>query len=145
MSTKQTFEKIARNTWLAGLGSIETSIEVLNKSIDTAQEKSNKMYNDFVHRGEEVQNKIFEATEDMETRGRKLFGYTSDQSQEEKLAQLTAKVEQLTEVVDKLLAEREGTTSEVEVAPKPTRRARPKRAVKATKTETETAAKKEEK
>ena len=44
MSTKDNLEHIARNTWLAGLGSIDSSKDALVKSIDAAQEKSNNLY-----------------------------------------------------------------------------------------------------
>jgi hypothetical protein len=41
MSTKATLKNMARNTWLAGLGSIDSSKEALGKSIDATQQKSN--------------------------------------------------------------------------------------------------------
>jgi hypothetical protein len=140
MSTKQTFEKIARNTWLAGLGSIESSIEVLSKSIDAAQEKSNHLYNEFLTRGEEIQDKMSKATNDIEARSKKLFGMDAKNSHEEKLATLDAKVAQLTVLVDKLLEEKQAkAAANNKTAPKETSKAKPRAASKpATKAATKT-------
>lgn len=139
MSTKQTFEKIARNTWLAGLGSIESSIEVLSKSIDAAQEKSNHLYNEFLTRGEEIQDKMSKATNDIEARSKKLFGMDAKNSHEEKLATLDAKVAQLTVLVDKLLEEKQAKAAANKTAPKETSKAKPRAASKpATKAATKT-------
>ncbi|MBT1449524.1 hypothetical protein KJ365_01410 [Glaciecola sp. XM2] len=130
MSTKQTLEKIARNTWLAGLGSIESSIEVLSKSIDAAQEKSNHLYSEFLTRGEEIQGKISKATNDMEARSKQLFGMEGKHSQKEKLATLDAKVEQLTVLVDKLLEEKKAKSAANKAAPKEASKAKPRAASK---------------
>lgn len=117
MSTKQSFEKMARNTWLAGLGSIEQSIEMLNKSIDTAQEKSNHLYHELLTRGEEIQNKLFETRDEVENKGKQLFGVNTDHKHEEQLAKLNDKVDALTEVVNKLLAEAGNKPVDKTVAP----------------------------
>jgi hypothetical protein len=58
MSTKDTLENIVLNTWLAGLGSIDSSKEMLGKSIDAAQQNSNDLYNELLSRREEIQSKI---------------------------------------------------------------------------------------
>lgn len=128
MSTKHTFEKMARNTWLAGLGSIESSLEMLSKSIDTAQEKSNSLYNEFLTKGEEIQGKIFDARNDFETKGKKLFGMGSHAAHEEQLARLNEKVEQLTDVVNKLLAEKEKSAKPAKPAAKTAKTVKPKAA-----------------
>jgi type II secretory pathway component PulK len=132
MSSKNTFEKMARNTWLAGLGSIESSIEVLTKSIDSAQEKSNHLYSEFLTRGEEIQGKISKATNDMEARGKELFGMNAKSSHEEKLATLDAKVEQLTVLVDTLLEDKKAKAAANKAAPKETSKAKPRAASKTT-------------
>ena len=119
MSTKDTLENLARNTWLAGLGSINSSTEALGKSIDLAQEKSNKLYNELVTRGEEIQTKINDKKDEIEAKGKKFLGMDSDQSHDEKLAQLNATVDKLTNVVASLVEKRSSPAVKVaKTAPK---------------------------
>jgi hypothetical protein len=103
MSAKHTIENIVRNAWLMGLGSIESSAQVLGNSIDAAQEKSNNIYNELLTRGEEIQSKINDTKVDIEARGKKFIGIDSGASHEEKLAQLNATVDHLTTIVVKLI------------------------------------------
>jgi len=110
MSAKHTLENIARNTWLAGLGSIESSVEALGKSIDAAQEKTNNIYNELLTRGEEIQGKINDTKDDLEARGKKYIGTSSKESQEERLAKLNATVDHLTTVVVKLIEKHNAAT-----------------------------------
>ena len=131
MSAKDTLENMARNTWLAGLGSIDSSKETLGKSIDAAQEKSNNLYSELLTRGEEIQNKINDKKDEIQAKGKKFLGI-SDKSQEEKLAQLSMTVDKLTDVVVKLVEKR---SAEEAAAAKPAAKAKaaPK-AAKATET-----------
>ncbi|WP_371194408.1 hypothetical protein [Glaciecola sp. SC05] len=144
MSTKETLENMARNTWLAGLGSIDNSKEALAKSIDAAQEKSNSLYSELVSRGEEIQSKINETKDALQAKGKSLLGMGSDSSDEEKLALLTTKVDQLTTVVVALIEKRNADAAKpkapakrkaaakpkAEVAPKSTAKLAPKAAAK---------------
>ena len=131
MSAKDTLENMARNTWLAGLGSIDSSKETLGKSIDAAQEKSNNLYSELLTRGEEIQNKINDKKDEIQAKGKKFLGM-NDKSQEEKLAQLSMTVDKLTDVVVKLVEKR---SAEEAAAAKPAAKAKaaPK-AAKATET-----------
>ena len=106
MSTKDTLESLAKNTWLAGLGSLDSSKEALSKSIDAAQEKSNSLYSDLISRGEEIQSKINHKRDELQAKGKSLFGLGSEKSQEEKLAELNAKVDALTTAVVTLIEKR---------------------------------------
>ncbi|MFT5636924.1 MAG: vacuolar-type H+-ATPase subunit H [Cognaticolwellia sp.] len=106
MSTKDTLESMARNTWLAGLGSIDSSKEALGKSIDAAQQKSNNLYNELLSRGEEIQSKINDKKDEIQSKGKKILGLGSEKSQEEKLAQLNIAVDHLTNVVVNLIEKR---------------------------------------
>ena len=139
MSTKDTLENLARNTWLAGLGSINSSTEALGKSIDLAQEKSNKLYNELVTRGEEIQTKINDKKDEIEAKGKKFLGMDSDQSHDEKLAQLNATVDKLTNVVASLVEKRSAPAVKVaKTEPKAATATKPaETAVKATKPITE--------
>jgi len=126
MSTKDTLENLARNTWLAGLGSIESSKEVLGKSIDAAQQKSNKLYNELVARGEEIQHKINDTTEDMQAKGKKFLGLNAEKAQQEKLEELNTAVDHLTSVIVKLIEQRNEAEAPKKVIKKTTAKPKPK-------------------
>ncbi|AEP29413.1 hypothetical protein [Brumicola nitratireducens] len=126
MSTKDTFEDMARNAWLAGLGSIESSLKVLGKSIDAAQEKSNRLYNELLKRGEEMQGNITDTKNDIEKRSKKFFGIGSTELQEKKLAELNATVDHLTTVVVKLIEKRDATSPSVKPVQQKAVKATPK-------------------
>jgi hypothetical protein len=125
MSTKDTLESMARNTWLAGLGSIDSSKEALGKSIDAAQQKSNNLYNELLSRGEEIQSKINDKKDEIQSKGKNILGLGSEKSQEEKLAQLTIAVDHLTTVVVDLI-EKRSATALATPATKPVAKAAPK-------------------
>ena len=116
MSTKDTLENMARNTWLAGLGSIDSSKEALAKSIDVAQEKSNNLYNELLTRGEKIQSQIFDKKDEIQAeiqaKGKKFLGLSAEKSDEEKLAQLNTAVDHLTSVVANLIEKRNAAEAE---------------------------------
>jgi hypothetical protein len=159
MSTKDTLENMARNTWLAGLGSIDSSKEALGKSIDAAQQKSNDLYNELLSRGEEIQSKIndkkdeiqskindkkdeiqskiIDKKDEIQSKGKKIIGLGSEKSQEDKLVQLNIAVDHLTTVVANLIEKRSAialatpvTKPVVKAAPKPATAAKPATATK---------------
>jgi hypothetical protein len=131
MSAKHTLENMVRNTWLAGLGSIESSVEALSKSFDAAQEKSNNMYNELLTRGEEIQSKINDTKVDIEARGKNLIGIVSGESHQEKLAKLNATIDHLTTDVVKLIEKHNAAASATKQA-KIANKIAPKSAVKTT-------------
>lgn len=133
MSTKDTIEDMARNTWLAGLGSFDSSKEVLGKSIDAAQEKSNSLYNELLNRGEKIQNKINDKKDELQAKGKNLLGMSkvSDKSNDEKIAQLNAKVDALTTAVVALIEKRNAAAIDTKKATKKAA-VKPKTAAKAT-------------
>jgi hypothetical protein len=126
MSTKDTLENMARNTWLAGLGSISSSKEAISKSIDVAQEKSNNLYNELLTRGEEIQNKINDTTDEIQAKGKKFLGIYEDKSHEEKLAELNTAVDHLTNVVVNLIEKRSAAEAAIETKPTAKVKATPK-------------------
>jgi hypothetical protein len=111
MSAKHTLENRIRSTWLAGLGSIESSAEALSKSFDAAQEKSNNIYNELLTRGEEIQSNINDTKVDIEARGKNLIGIGSGESHQEKLAKLNATIDHLTTNVVKLIEKQNAAAS----------------------------------
>lgn len=106
MSTKDTLESIARNTWLAGIGSIDNSKETLAKSIDAAQEKTNSLYSELLTRGEDIQSKINDTRNALQAKGRSILGMGNDKAQQEKIAELSAKVDSLTTAIVALIEKR---------------------------------------
>jgi len=120
MSTKDTLENLARNTWLAGLGSIDSSKEALGKSIDAAQEKSNSLYSELLTRGEKIQSKINDKKDELQAKSKHFLGMASEKSHEVKLAQLNTTIDHLTTVVVALIEKRNAA------APKAPGKAEPK-------------------
>jgi hypothetical protein len=117
VSTIKKIESIARNIWLAGLGSIDSNREKLSESFDKAQKKSTELYNELVEKGELAQAKLDAKVEENKTRvndyGRKYFsvdfhvleGQVSD-AQLEKIDHLSEIVDSLTDTVAKILEQR---------------------------------------
>lgn len=156
MSTKDNLENMAKNTWLAGLGSINSSKDALGKSIEAAQEKSNSIYNELMTRGEKIQRKIDDKKDEIQAKGKKLLGIGLNEAQTDKLMQLNAAVDELTTVVAKLIEKRNAEAKKVapktaskrvskvtsKSSTKPAAKAAPKKTVKAeTKVATKTAPK----
>jgi ElaB/YqjD/DUF883 family membrane-anchored ribosome-binding protein len=122
VSTIKKIESIARNIWLAGLGSIDSNREKLSESFDKAQKKTTDLYNDLVEKGEQAQAKLDAKVEENKTRvndyGRKYFsvdfhvleGQVSD-SQLEKIDHLSEIVDSLTDTVATILKNRTGSLS----------------------------------
>jgi len=131
MSTKDTLENMARNTWLAGLGSIDSSKEALGKSIDAAQEKSNNLYTELLSRGEVMQSKFNHKKDEIQAKGKRFLGMASKETQDERLAKLNATVDQLTVAIATLIEKRKA-----EAAIKAPKKASPKTASKAASTST---------
>jgi hypothetical protein len=146
MSTKDNLENMAKNTWLAGLGSINSSKDALGKSIEAAQEKSNSIYNELMTRGEKIQRKIDDKKDEIQAKGKKLLGIGLNETQTEKLTQLNAAVDELTTVVAKLIEQRNAEAKKVapkaarkpaskvatKTSAKPSAKSAPKKAAKAT-------------
>ena len=131
MSTKDNLENMAKNTWLAGLGSINSSKDALGKSIEAAQEKSNNLYNELLARGEKIQRKIEDKKDEIQAKGKKLLGIGLNDSQTKKLAQLNATVDELTSAVVKLIEKRNAQAKAKKVAPKVTKKTATKTTTKA--------------
>jgi hypothetical protein len=140
MSTKDTLENLAKKTWLAGLGSIDSSKEALSKSIDAAQEKSNNLYNELLARGAQIQSKISDTKDEIELKSKKFLGLGADKSEEEKLADLNTTVDNLTTVVVKLIEEQNAKKEALnKSAPKARAKAATKTAAKKPATKTSVA------
>jgi hypothetical protein len=57
------------------------------------------IYNELLSRGEEIQSKINDKKNEIQSKGKKIIGLGSEKSQKDKLAQLNIAVDHLTTVV----------------------------------------------
>lgn len=108
-------EEMARKVWLAGLGAYGKGFEELTGRFEALSTDSNKLFEELVAKGEkleaegktkveEVKNDVVAKTE-IESRiesVRSKLGFTSTNSNDEKIEELSAKIDALTEAVAKL-------------------------------------------
>ncbi|TRY31549.1 phasin-related domain-containing protein [Aliiglaciecola sp. M165] len=111
-------EEMARNIWLAGIGAYGKGYEEVKGRIETLSTDSNKVFAELVAKGEkieaqgkvkveEVKTKVAEKTEieaRVETLRTKLGFNKTDADQ--KIEELNAKIDALTDVVAKLAAKK---------------------------------------
>jgi len=111
-----TAEDMARKVWLAGLGAYGKGYEEVKGRFETLSTDSNKLFNELVVKGEkletegkgkveEVKTKVAEKTE-IETRietVRTKLGFNNTDT-DQKVEELSAKIDALTEAVAKLAA-----------------------------------------
>ena len=103
-------EDFARKIWLAGLGAYGKSVEEAQGRYDKLSAEASKVFDELVSKGEtledDAKSKFKETTNDVENRVsevRRKLGLDVDQS-DQKLEELSAKVDALTEAVAKLAA-----------------------------------------
>ncbi|NVK56515.1 MAG: phasin family protein [Alteromonadaceae bacterium] len=103
-------EEFARKIWLAGLGAYGKSVDEAQGQYEKLTSDANKMFDDLVNKGEtletEAKDKFRETTSEVESRVadvRKKLGLDSDDT-DQKIEELSAKVDALTEAVAKLAA-----------------------------------------
>ena len=103
-------EEFARKIWLAGLGAYGKSMDEAQNNFEKVTEEANKLFEELVAKGEnlesEAKGKIKQTTSDVEARVaevRKKLGLDADNS-DQKIEELSAKVDALTEAVAKLAA-----------------------------------------
>ena len=108
--TVNTAEEFARKIWLAGLGAYGKSMDEAQGRYEKVTEEANKLFEELVAKGEnlesEAKGKIKQTTSDVEARVadvRKKLGLDADNS-DQKIEELSAKVDALTEAVAKLAA-----------------------------------------
>lgn len=103
-------EDFARKIWLAGLGAYGKSVEEAQGRYDKLSAEASKMFDDLVSKGENLEDdarsKFKSTTSDVENRVsevRKKLGLDSEPS-DQRIEELSAKVDALTEAVAKLAA-----------------------------------------
>jgi ABC-type transporter Mla subunit MlaD len=103
-------EEFARKIWLAGLGAYGKSVDEAQGRYEKISTDANKFFEELVAKGENLESdakgKIKQTTSDVEARVadvRKKLGLDADSS-DQKIEELSAKVDALTEAVAKLAA-----------------------------------------
>ncbi|MCY7296830.1 phasin-related domain-containing protein [Alteromonas sp. a30] len=110
-SKVSTAEEFARKIWLAGLGAYGKSFDEVQGQYEKLNTEAGKMFNELVTKGEqlegEAKGKIKEKTniESRVAEVRSKLGLDK-QSNDEKIAELSAKIDALTTAVAKLSAEK---------------------------------------
>jgi peptidoglycan hydrolase CwlO-like protein len=110
MNTVKTIEKAGRQVWLAGLGVCLLGRDLAAKKLDDVFEGTNTLVNDMMGKGAEIESELksvidnkflSEEKKAKVTELREKLGLNKE-TQEDKLARLSAKVDALTDVVTKL-------------------------------------------
>lgn len=102
-------EEFARKIWLAGLGAYGKSFDEAQGRVEKLSAEASKLFDDLVTKGEALETEAkdkFKAKANVEERVaevRKKLGLDKDSS-EEKVEELSAKIDALTEAVAKLAA-----------------------------------------
>ncbi|MBT0587453.1 phasin-related domain-containing protein [Alteromonas oceanisediminis] len=104
-------EDFARKIWLAGLGAYGKSIDEAQGRYEQLSADTQKMFEELVVKGESLEQdakgKFKQTTSEVEDRVsdvRKKLGLDSTESQDQKIEELSAKIDALTEAVAKLAA-----------------------------------------
>lgn len=113
--SKSEVEDIVRRIWLAGLGAYGKSRDEAQSSYEKFSAQTNKMFDDLVKQGEDmegdVKSKFKQTSDDVEARVnevRRKFGFKGDKT-EQKIAELSAKIDALTQAVAELAARQKGS------------------------------------
>jgi len=103
-------EDFARKIWLAGLGAYGKSVEEAQGRYQKLSDEASKVFDDLVKKGEtledEAKSKFKSTTSDVEARVndvRKKLGLDNNEA-DQKIEELSAKIDALTEAVAKLAA-----------------------------------------
>lgn len=102
-------EEFARKIWLAGLGAYGKSLDEVQSNFDKMNTEATKVFDDLVNKGEALETEAkgkFKEKTNIEARVaevRKKLGLDK-QSDDDKIAELSAKIDALTDVVAKMSA-----------------------------------------
>jgi len=112
MNTLKNIEKLGRQTWLAGLGAYGTGWKYAVDKFDETYTKTNSMVNELISEGEKVEHELQEKLKAKEILDAKIVALKAklglgEESEVEKVEQLTAQVDNLTAAVAKLVESRQ--------------------------------------
>lgn len=140
MNTVKTIEKAGRKVWLAGLGVCLIGRDLAAKKFDDVYEGTNTLVNDVMGKGTEIESELKSVidnkflSEEKKAKVAELrekLGLNKE-SQEDKLARLSAKVDALTDVVKKLADTKVEKAAVTEAPAKPVAKKAPARKPRAT-------------
>ena len=112
MDTLKNIEKAGRQAWLAGIGAYGTGWKFAVEKFDETYAKTNDFVNDLITEGEKIEKELQEKINAKEIIDEKItelknkLGLT-ELSEIERIEQLTAKVDNLTAAVSKLVEARQ--------------------------------------
>ena len=123
MSTLENFEKMGRQAWLAGLGAYGTGWKYAVNKLDQAYVETNSLVNELISRGETIQSELQGKLAANDLFDEKITALKSklglgEPTEEERIAELSAKVDALviaiTELMEKAtLTEKKSSTTKV--------------------------------
>ena len=122
MNTLRNIEKLGRQAWLAGLGAYGTGWKYAVDKFDETYTKTNSMVNELISEGEKVEHELQEKLKAKEILDAKIVALKTklglnEESEVEKVEQLTAQVDNLTAAVAKLVESRQSVKA-TKAAPK---------------------------
>jgi len=108
MSTLKNVEKLGRQAWLASLGAYGTGWKYAVEKFDQTYTKTNTLVNELITEGEKLEVELQEKMQAKALIETKIVALKdklglNEESEAERLAQLTTKVEVLTDAVSKLV------------------------------------------
>lgn len=118
--TAQMTEEMAKKVWLAGLGVYSLTNEKAKEKLNKKEEELSKEFEELVEKGQTVEDEMFGKVKEVEAKVKerlnkaidtqtdfmkRVLGVKEDKS-EEKIDELSAKVDALTEAVAKLAAKK---------------------------------------
>ena len=111
MNTLKNVEKLGRQAWLASLGAYGSSWKYAVEKFDQTYTKTNALVSDLISEGEKIEVELQQKMKAKEILETKIVALKSklglnEESEAERLVQLTTKVDALTDAVTKLVETR---------------------------------------
>jgi ribosome assembly protein YihI (activator of Der GTPase) len=122
MSNLKQLEALGRKTWLAGLGALDSTKSFATKKVDDALTNTNELVSELIEKGEKVEADVQEKVNknlmlDQRVAALKQKLGLSENSTDEKVDELTAKVDALFLAVNELIAQEVVDTKSEKKAP----------------------------
>jgi hypothetical protein len=134
MNNLKQLEALGRKTWLAGLGAIDSTKSFATKKVDDAITNTNELVSELIEKGEKVEADVQQKVNanlmlDQRVAALKQKLGLNESSTDEKVDELTAKVDALFVAVNDLIAsEKSAEKTSAKTATKPAKKATPKAA-----------------
>jgi hypothetical protein len=131
MNNLKQLEALGRKTWLAGLGALDSTKSFATKKVDDALTNTNELVNELIEKGEKVEADVQDKVNknlmlDQRVAALKQKLGLNENSTDEKVDELTAKVDALFVAVNGLIAQESLDAKPEKTAAKPTKKTAPK-------------------